>query len=747
MNLHLRFVVPLLMVLTLIAYGVTPLIDGLTLRWFTRDLEIRSKLIGNSIEDTVLELMQSREPERTNTLLSKITFDDRLRAAGFCDIQNRLRYHSQYFPSEVRCQDFVNRDKASILKLKTGNLHVSTHTVRQGSLVLGDLIFVHDMTFIQNRSNVTRNYVVLFFVGLGIIISLITILIAQLSWRGWMAAVRTLFKGEGILKPIQEGSPSEVTPLLKDLWSLARQMRTQNRVRDEALVSWTPNMLKEILNRELAGEEIITVSNREPYLHVRDKNGRVNAKFPASGVVTALEPVMRACSGTWIAHGSGNADREFVDSKDCVQVPPDDPKYTLRRVWLSEEEEQGYYYGFANEGLWPLCHIAHTRPNFRSGDWEQYRRVNQKFANALLQEVHTDDPIVLVQDYHFALLPQMIRKKLPKATIITFWHIPWPNPEDFGICPWREEILEGLLGSSVIGFHTQFHCNNFFDTVDQLLECRIDREHFTISHHQKVTAINAYPISIEWPPRWLQEQKSMAECAAQVRLREHLPADCKVVMGVDRLDYTKGILERFLSIEKFLEVYPQWIGKFAFVQIAAPSRSSIDSYQNLDAQVRREEARINAKFKKEQWRPIILKIEHHEPFAVFEYFRASDACFVSSLHDGMNLVAKEYVAAREDSLGVLILSYFAGASRELPEALIVNPYDIDQCAQALYVALTMSPQEQRDRMQNMRGYIREHNVFRWAGRMLMDAAQIRRRSRILAQSRKSDFEIKTQIPR
>jgi len=480
---------------------------------------------------------------------------------------------------------------------------------------------------------------------------------------------------------------------------------------------------------------VLIVSNREPYVHVKRKDNVIEIQRPASGLVTALEPIVRACSGTWIAHGAGSADRETVDKNDHVMVPPERPAYRIRRVWLSPEEEQGYYYGFANEGLWPLCHIAHTRPVFRAPDWEYYQAVNRRFAEIVADEAHTEDPIILVQDYHFALLPRMVRERLPRATIITFWHIPWPNPEAFGILPWREEILDGLLGSSILGFHTQFHCNNFFDTVDRFLEARVDRETFSISYGGDTTEVRRYPISIEWPPAALQVQPPVAECRKRVRERFGLAPEVKLGVGVDRLDYTKGILERFSAIERLFELEPRWIGKFAFIQVAAPSRSSIDEYQNLDADVRALAARINERFGKGDYQPIILRIEHHDAAQVYELYRASEVCIVSSLHDGMNLVAKEFVAARDDEQGVLILSQFTGAARELAESLIVNPYDFEQSAAALHLALTMSPEEQRARMRSMRNLVQEFNVFRWAGRMLLDAARMRHRTRMLARTR------------
>jgi trehalose 6-phosphate synthase len=596
------------------------------------------------------------------------------------------------------------------------------------------------MSFVTRRSEETKRYVFYFFMALAAVVSLVTVIIAQLSWRGWMAGMRSLLRGEGLVRqpgPGAHASLPEFKPIARDLQRLIRELESDAHARDEDQVTWTPESLRGILRGELRGEDVIVVSNREPYIHQR-RGERVEVQRPASGLVTALEPIMRACSGTWIAHGSGSADREMVDRHDRVAVPPEKPAYHIRRVWLTAEEEAGYYYGFANEGLWPLCHIAHVRPTFRTGDWTQYVAVNRKFAKAVASEAKTKDPIVLVQDYHFALLPNMIREELPDATIITFWHIPWPNPESFAICPWRDEVLSGMLGSSILGFHTQFHCNNFVDTVDRFLEARVDRESFTVSLGGKLTAVRRYPISIAWPPEEEMLQKSVPECRSAIRQLNDLPPEYKLGIGVDRLDYTKGIMERFRAIERALELNPEWVGRFAFIQIAAPTRAGIEEYQHHEAQVRAMATRINGRFQDQGPPPIVLKVEHHEARAVYEYFRAADLCFVSSLHDGMNLVAKEFVAARDDERGVLILSQFTGAARELPEALVVNPYDADQCAAALHLALTMPEAEQRDRMRLMRGLVADFNVFRWAGRMLLDAAAMRRRGRLIDKKTRAD---------
>jgi trehalose 6-phosphate synthase len=475
---------------------------------------------------------------------------------------------------------------------------------------------------------------------------------------------------------------------------------------------------------------VIVVANREPYIHERTPDGGVRALHAVSGLVTALEPVVEACSGTWIAHGAGTADRDVVDEADRVRVPPDRPSFTLRRVWLGQEEEQGYYYGFANEGVWPLCHLAHTRPLFRRDDWDRYREVNARFADAVAEEARRPDPVVLVQDYHFALLPRLLRARLPKATILSFWHIPWPNAERLGICPWGPELLEGLLGSSILGFQTQAHCNNFLDGVDRFLEARLDRERQSVVLGGRETLVRPYPISIEWPSHWAATTAPVTTCREQVRAELGLGPDALLGVGVDRLDYTKGIEERILAVERLLERFPRLRGRFTFAQLAAPSRTRIPRYQELGRSVEAAAARVNERFATPGYRPILLLRAHHEPPTVFRFFRAADVCYVSSLHDGMNLVAKEFVAARADEQGVLVLSRFTGAARELGEALLVNPYDLDDASAALAAAVEMPLEEQRERMRAMRALVAEFNVYRWAGRMLVDGARLRKRERL-----------------
>jgi trehalose-6-phosphate synthase len=735
MRLSLRFIVPLGIALAAIAYAVVPLVDRLTLQWFERDLDIRAKLITSTSQETLAALV--REPRARSTVLrffDRVIQDERIYALGFCDPLGKLLYATRGFPRAVGCPSPGLLEHSRVLQLPQGPLHVSANPVVADDATLGELVIVHDMSFVQRRSDDTKKYVFVLFAAIALVVALITVVIAEVSWRGWVAGVKALISGEGLLRTPEQVRVPELRPFAKDLQALVRDLESQRRSRDESQVGWGPEALRRVLREDLKGDEVLIVSNREPYLHVR-RDKVIEIQRPASGLVTALEPVMRACSGTWIAHGAGSADRETVDEHDHVMVPPERPSYRIRRVWLTPEEEQGYYYGFANEGLWPLCHIAHTRPVFRTPDWEHYRTVNRRFADVVVDEARTEDPIVLVQDYHFALLPRLVRERLPRATIIAFWHIPWPNPEAFGICPWREELLEGMLGASILGFHTQFHCNNFFDTVDRFLEARVDRETFTISYGGEPTEVRRYPISIEWPPAALAGEPPVEECRALIRTRLGVPADRLLGVGIDRLDYTKGILERFMAFERLLEIEPRWIGKLSFVQIAAPSRSSIEEYHDFEGKVKGLAARINQRFGRDGYQPIILRVAHHDARDVYAFYRAADFCYVSSLHDGMNLVAKEFVAARDDERGVLLLSQFTGAARELPEALIVNPYDIEQCAAAIHVALTMPPEEQRTRMRSMRNLVQEFNVYRWAGRMLIDAARMRHRHRVIARAR------------
>jgi trehalose-6-phosphate synthase len=408
-------------------------------------------------------------------------------------------------------------------------------------------------------------------------------------------------------------------------------------------------------------------------------------------------------------------------------VPPDHPSYTLRRVWMTDEEDRGFYEGFSNEGLWPLCHIAHTRPVFRPEDWTQYQCINRRFADVVLQEMEgTESPILLAQDYHFALLPRMVKDARPDARVAIFWHIPWPNAEMFGICPWQKELVDGLLGADLIGFHIQTHCNNFLETVDHAVEALTEWDRFAVNRNGHLTRVRPYPISVAFPENTSTEEEGISVGAERAAICGELGLEASLLaVGVDRVDYTKGIIERFRGIERFLEQYPAYQRRFSLVQIGAPSRTDITRYKNFLDEVTEEAERINAKFHAGRWKPIVLLKRHHSHEEITRYYRAASVCLVTSLHDGMNLVAKEFVASREDEKGVLILSTFAGAAHELSDALLVNPYDVTQLSEAIHQALEMPEAEQAKRMQWMRHAVKEHNIYRWAANLLSDLTEIR----------------------
>jgi trehalose 6-phosphate synthase len=487
-------------------------------------------------------------------------------------------------------------------------------------------------------------------------------------------------------------------------------------------MAWDQDRLEQVARTRLGGAKLIVVANREPYIH-RFRGGEVDWVRPAGGLTAALDPVMQACGGVWVAHGSGDADRQTADAYGRLRVPPNDPAYTLRRVWLSKEQEEGYYYGFANSSLWPLCHQVYCRPTFDPAHWAAYRQVNQLFAEAVLEEAQGGPALVFVQDYHFALLPRLLKQARPDLVVAHFWHIPWPNPETFSVCPWATDILDGMLGNDLMSFHIQYHCNNFLETVDRTLECRIDRERFAVERNGQATAVRPYPISVD-PGLAADYLKGNWEVRARAFRKRHRLADRPLLVGVDRVDYTKGIPERLAAVDRLLTTRPEWRGRFHFLQIGAPSRTHLPAYRDLNDEVQTLAERINWQHGTSDWQPVVFLNELYGPEDIFLLYRMAAGCVVSSLHDGMNLVAKEFVTARSDEQGVLVLSQFTGAARELPDAVLVNPFDVEQTAAGLHAALTMPADEQRRRMQAMRQQVDDHNIFRWAGMLLSEVGKL-----------------------
>ncbi len=734
-----QFILALLVGLAVLMWAASGVVQTTARDWFERDVSSRARLVLVGASQALATAWY--DPPNLEKQLNELAKDERVMGAAACNVDFTLQAGTPGFPDELGCWQAgarLNADSdgnsvpsewSMVATLATGRVYVSAMPIVLNGENLGFSILLHDLSYIERREAKARRFLLIAFLFLAVMAFGLPMFVAKWARYGWSAELRSLLKGGGTQK-------REFQPLLRDMRELVGRMADE---RQDSPGQWTAARLKQTLNRYLQGEQIVIVSNREPYIHEYNEDGEITVRHPASGLVTALEPVMRACSGVWIAHGAGSADHATVDRRNHVRVPPGEESYHIRRVWLTEEQEMGYYYGFSNEGLWPLCHVADARPSFRAEDWRHYQEVNQLFANAVCDEVDTDDPIIMIQDYHFALAPAMIRKRLPAAAVIMFWHIPWPNAERMGICPWRHELLEGLLGNSILGFHTQFHCNNFLDSVDRYLETRIDREDNAVVMRGRQTLVRSYPISLEWPVQWVDSAPSIEQCRAQIWRELGLRHNALLGVGVDRLDYTKGVEERLMAVEKLLEKHPEFRERFSFVQLAAPSRTKIARYQELNDRVERLAESINERFGSHDYRPIILLRSHHEPAEVYRYYRAADVCYVSSLHDGMNLVAKEFVAARTDLMGVLVLSEFTGAARELTEALIVNPYDLEASSEAMAAALRMPADEQQERMRSMRSLLSQLNVYRWAGKMLEDAARLRSQERLSGRlsSRKS----------
>jgi len=550
-----------------------------------------------------------------------------------------------------------------------------------------------------------------------------------------LTVLRPLASTAQWMKELRAGQPSApklgglLHPIEAETAALPERLSTGEAAADEAIELhdageslWTAERLRTAIQEDRQGTRLFVVSSREPHEHVY-RGKTITPIVPASGVATALEPILSACDGTWIAHGSGNADRQVVDERDCVRVPSEEPRYTLRRVWLTSEEQQGYYFGFANEGLWPLCHVDHSQPLFRAGDWEQYRAVNQKFADAVLEEMRgTAHPFLLVHDHQFALLPALVRAARPDARIAVFWPIPWPNPDAFGSCPWQKPVLDGLLAADIVSFQTQAHCANFLGTIDRGGECRVEWERFTATWQNHSTVVRPHPINVAVPaPR--HRSAALPEHDS-ITIRKELGLNGAFLgIGVNRVGDPTGIIDRFRAVESLFARYPACRETFTLAQIVVPDRASIKGHHDPLVEIEAEAGRINRRFQTGNWKPILFSTREygHEDFR--KLYEAADACLVRASHDGIDLVAKEFVAARDDEDGVLILTRVAGGSSTLRDALIADPHDPGQLAECIRNTIEMPPDERRSRMRGLRRAVLEHNVYRWASELVSDLSE------------------------
>jgi trehalose-6-phosphate synthase len=754
MRTTLKIVLPLIVSVAAVSLLYAAYQVRIEKRMLREDLSRRAEILGESLEESVEPLLGGAADKSLERLVERFGQREHLKGVAVYNaagaalaitsglaplFKSRPRAATRAAELDAGYGEFLLVGRS----LGTGDqdlvpVHIFALPLHRGGEMVGTLALFHDTSYIDTQlSRTMRDSLVNAFVqtllitGLALVLVRWNLTVPLARTAKWLRTLRTSQPCASPAPPqgeIFDQLHQEVTNLANDLNDARATAENEARLRDTNASIWTAERLRVSVRSKLEEKPLFVVSNREPYMHVfNDKDKSVNVIVPASGVVTALEPVLLACDGTWIANGSGSADRETVDAYDHLRVPPDRPSYTLRRVWLSDEEDKGYYEGFSNEGLWPLCHIAHTRPIFRPADWLHYQQINRRFADAVLQEMEgTESPILLAQDYHFALLPRMVKDARPDARVAIFWHIPWPNPEVFGICPWQRELVDGLLGADLIGFHIQSHCNNFLETVDRALEALTEWDRFAVNRQGHVTRVRPYPISVAFPENEHALEGSRKTDTDRAVLCSELGIKASFLgVGVDRVDYTKGIIERFRGIERFLELNPTYQQRFTLVQIGAPSRTDIERYKLFLDEVSAEADRINTRFAAGQWKPIAFRKKHHSHEDIARYYRAASVCLVTSLHDGMNLVAKEFVASRDDDRGVLILSTFAGAANELSDALLVNPYDVAQLGDAIQRALEMSEEEQTVRMQRMRHTVREHNVYRWAANLLSDLTEIR----------------------
>jgi trehalose-6-phosphate synthase len=738
MRLTIAFILSIIFAVGLVAFGFTFYQSSTERNKLIRELETRTVKVAGEIlqgDSTHFEEINRNNIERfadsinrRYNLLGIAVFYSRYSILSNDSVRNLNVYSLDYYSQSIAADTSIG----NFFTVEGRNIYQYVRPVNRADISYKAIVLYTDAGYITKviSSIWFRNFVRWFIQAF--LVSLVTLLIIR--WGifspinkivDWAKAVRTGNIGQIKSKPhlkFLDPLHKEIENIVKAMYEAKATAEEEARLRTSAEAIWTPERLKVEMGNLLQKKKMIVVSNREPYMHIH-AGKEIKCIVPASGMITAMEPILKACSGLWIASGTGDADKETVNKNDKVEVPPEEPKYTLKRLWLTKEEEDHFYYGFSNEGLWPLCHIAHTRPTFRKDDWLFYKKVNEDFARAVLDETKDEEqPFILIQDFHFALLPELIKKEKPKAKVAIFWHIPWPNPESFGICPWQREIIQGMLGADLIGFHTQYHCNHFLETVNKELESRVLWENFSVKMGGHTTLVKPFPISIAFTLKDYDFNSQKIK-PAQL-LNEHGISAQFMGIGVDRIDYTKGIIEKFLAIERFLEKNPSYVGKFTFVQIGAPSRTLLKSYSDMVSAVENEANRINSRFKSKNWKPVLLLKRHHSHEEITPFYTSADFCMVTSLHDGMNLVAKEFVASRNQNDGSLILSRFAGASQELQGAIIINPYDIEKSADAINFALEMPVEEQCQRMTQMRLVVVRHNIFSWAATLLRTMAAI-----------------------
>ncbi len=459
--------------------------------------------------------------------------------------------------------------------------------------------------------------------------------------------------------------------------------------------------------------DLVIISNRLPLSFEKAPDGTLRAKKSSGGLVTALEPLLREHGGIWI--GSAGTEQDPRVREELAALSRQH-HYRYEPIALSHEEHAKFYEGFSNEIIWPLFHDLQSRCNFDPSYWDFYLSVNARFADCA-SRVSKKDSLIWINDYQLMQVAPILRKKSPKSRLVFFLHIPFPPPDIFEKLPWRRQVLEGLLAHTLVGMQTARDVRNFLSCLRAFLpEISIvrDQGEMRVVHSKgQSTKVGAFPISIDYA------DFNKASDADDVRrrssaLRAHVTKEMVTILGIDRLDYTKGIPERLKAFALFLRQHPELHRKTSLIQIVVPSRESIPGYQLLKAEIERLAAQVNGEFAEPGWVPVNYIHRALPRTELLALYRTSQVAFLTPLKDGMNLVAKEYVACRHDNDGVLILSEFAGAATELKVgALLVNPYDQSAVANALAQAVTMDGVEQRRRMTRLRNQVRKADLAAW----------------------------------
>ncbi|MFH1504309.1 MAG: trehalose-6-phosphate synthase [Candidatus Omnitrophota bacterium] len=482
--------------------------------------------------------------------------------------------------------------------------------------------------------------------------------------------------------------------------------------------AWNKKEVLDSVKSKFSGHTFVVASNRQPYIYKLSRGKIICTRGPG-GVSTALGPIMQELGGLWVCCSSGDADK-LAAKNSKVRVPPHAPSYELKYIWLNKEENLGYYFGYSNQGLWPLSHLVFVKPKFSNEDWEAYKQVNKKFAQTINEEIKGKKAIVFVQDYHLALVSKYLKEINPQAVTILFWHIPWTTYDVFRILPQRRELLEGMLSYDLLGFQIRYFCGNFLDAVAGEVEAKINREGRSVVFQGHTSLIRSYPISVDFEGINKTSQEQEVKELSNLLKEEFDLTGKKVIIGLDRIDYTKGIIERVQAIDKLLSTHPELKEKIIFVQMGEISRIHLTQYKQLNERVNSLVEEVNFKHSQNSWKPVIFFRRHLNFKEVLAFYGIADVCVVSSLHDGMNLVAKEFIAAKADEKGVLVLSRFTGASRELKEAFLINPYHIEETSSAIYKALTISDTERKKRMKKLRQTIHRNDIWKWIGQIISD---------------------------